>query len=168
MLVGLALGMGLVFGGLFFSAGQDERLKERVLTKTNFWLVLSGVIHVRFFGLCGSHAAVDGQLDDTSGCAGSGQHTHCRTDQSSAQSNRPQSPPTPITPTPKRSCGSRARSSLTARTASSSPASTTMPAATSATGALWRSVHCFTLFAFLCLSVLIYSVCVCLSLCLYM
>lgn len=47
MLAGLALGMGLVFGGLFLSAGKDERLKSRVLTKTNFWLVLSGVIHVR-------------------------------------------------------------------------------------------------------------------------
>jgi hypothetical protein len=47
VLAGLALGMGLVFGGLFLSAGKDERLKSRVLTKTNFWLVLSGVIHVR-------------------------------------------------------------------------------------------------------------------------
>ncbi len=46
MLVGLALGMGLVFGALFFSAGSDERLKARVLTKANVWLVLSGVIHV--------------------------------------------------------------------------------------------------------------------------
>lgn len=51
MLVGVTAGMGLVFGGLFFSAGKDERLKGRVLTKTNVWLVLSGVIHVRAVSL---------------------------------------------------------------------------------------------------------------------
>lgn len=48
VLAGLSLGMGLVFGGLFLSAGKDPRLQGRVLTATNVWLVLSGVIHVRF------------------------------------------------------------------------------------------------------------------------
>lgn len=42
----MVAGMGLVFGALFFSAGRDKSLQSRVLTKTNFWLVLSGVIHV--------------------------------------------------------------------------------------------------------------------------
>lgn len=42
--VGLGLGVGLAFQILSFSAG--ERNKDRVFNLTNFWLILSGVIHV--------------------------------------------------------------------------------------------------------------------------
>lgn len=42
--VGLGLGVGTIFQILKFSA--DETSKHRVYTWTNFWLVLSGVIHV--------------------------------------------------------------------------------------------------------------------------
>jgi hypothetical protein len=42
--VGLGLGVGLTFQILSFSV--SERNKERVFNLTNFWLILSGVIHV--------------------------------------------------------------------------------------------------------------------------
>lgn len=45
--VGLGLGVGTIFQILKFST--DETSRHRVYTWTNFWLVLSGVIHVRLY-----------------------------------------------------------------------------------------------------------------------
>lgn len=43
--VGLGIGVGAVFGILSLST-VTKKEEERVFTWTNFWLVLSGVIHV--------------------------------------------------------------------------------------------------------------------------
>lgn len=42
--VGLGIGIGLSFQILAFAAGKEN--KDKVYTLTNFWLILSGVIHV--------------------------------------------------------------------------------------------------------------------------
>ena len=42
--VGLGVGIGLTFQILNFAAGPKN--KNRVFTLTNFWLIMSGVIHV--------------------------------------------------------------------------------------------------------------------------
>ena len=44
---GLGIGVGTMFEILRLSV--DEKNQHRVYTWTNFWLLLSGVIHVRYF-----------------------------------------------------------------------------------------------------------------------
>lgn len=45
---GLLVGMGIVFQIIEFSMVNEKKMKKTLYTWTNFWLILSGVIHVGF------------------------------------------------------------------------------------------------------------------------
>lgn len=43
---GLAFGIGVVFQTIAYSVVDEKKIKSKVYTASNFWLIMSGVIHV--------------------------------------------------------------------------------------------------------------------------